>query len=109
MYGSIGKPKVPLMACVKSAAPTFHGPLGRPFQALVRFLVAMSDWFPIGAGIESTQNRSVAYQVLKVELSNSSALERSPGGVSQNHMTNFLKKGADAKSYKQYPIHDHCA
>ena len=81
MYGSIGKPKVPLMACVKSAACTYHGPLGRPFQALVRFLVAMSDWFPIGAGIESTQNRSVAYRVVKLEMSKFSA----DGALARRH------------------------
>ena len=90
-YGSIGKPKVPGMARVKSAAYTFHGPLGGPFQALLLSVAAMSDWFPIVAALENTHSRSVMYQVVKLELSNFGALVLSPAASSQNHMTDFLK------------------
>jgi len=62
----------------------------------------MWDRIPVWTGPESAQKGSVAYQVLKVEMSIFSALELSPGGVSQNHMTDFLKNGADAKSYKHH-------
>ena len=51
----------------------------------------MWDRIPVWTGPESAQKGTVAYQVLKVEKSNSSALGLSPGGVSQNHMTDFLK------------------
>ena len=51
----------------------------------------MWDRIPVWTGPESAQKGSVAYQVLKVEMSIFSALELSPGGVSQNHMTDFLK------------------
>ena len=46
----------------------------------------MWDWFPVWTGPESAQKGSVAYQVLKVEMSNFTALALSPGGVSQNHI-----------------------
>jgi len=90
-YGSIGKQKVPRMACVKSAAYTFHGPLGGRFQAVLRSLAAMSDWFSIVTGLENTYSRSVMYQVVKLELSNFGALVLSPAASSQNHMTDFFK------------------
>ena len=51
----------------------------------------MWDRIPVWTGPESAQKGTVAYQVLKVEKSIFSALELSPGGVSQNHMTDFLK------------------
>ena len=91
MYGSTRKAKVPKVARVKSAALTFHGPLGGPFRALLRSLAAMSSRIPVRTGIKSTQNRSVAYRVVKLEMSKFSALERSPGGMSQNHRDDFLK------------------
>ena len=69
----------------------FCAPRGGPFRPRTRSLVTLSHWFPMGIGTESTQNRSVAYRAVEIELSNSSALERSPGGMSQNHMTDFLK------------------
>ena len=75
----------------KSAVHTFCAPLGAPFRPFVRSLVAISHWFSIGTGPESAQKGSVAYQVAKVEMSNFSAVELSPGGVSQNHRVEFLK------------------
>ena len=50
----------------------------------------MWDRIPVWTGPESAQKGTVAYQVLEVEMSIFSALELSPGGVSQNHMTDFL-------------------
>ena len=82
---------MPKVARVKSAALTFHGPLGGPFRALLRSLAAMSSRIPVRTGIKSTQNRSVAYRVVKLEMSKFSALERSPGAKSQNHRDDFLK------------------
>ena len=58
----------------------------------------MWDLIPVWTGPESAQKGSVAYQVLKVKKSIFSALALSPGSVSHNHMTDFLKNGADAKS-----------
>ena len=52
----------------------------------------MWDRIPVWTAPESAQKGTVAYQVLKVEMSIFSALELVlPGGVSQNHMTDFLK------------------
>ena len=79
------------MARVKSAALTFHGPLGGRFQAVLLSVVAMSDRFPIVTALENTHSRSVMYQVVKLELSNFGALVLSPATSSQNHMTDFLK------------------
>ena len=48
----------------------------------------MWDRISVWIAPESAQKGSVAYQVLKVEMSNFyTALELVPGGVSQNHMT----------------------
>ena len=66
----------------------------------------MWDRIPVWTGPESVQKGTVAYQVLKVEMSIFSALALSPGGVSHNHMTDFLKNGADAKSSKQHSTHE---
>ena len=80
----------------------FCVPLGDPFRPLVRSLVAISHWFSIGTGPGSAQNGSVAYQVAKDEMSNFSAVELSPGGMSQNHRVEFLKNVIDAESYGLY-------
>ena len=65
--------------CEKSR-PDFSLPDGRlEFSNLARSLAAMWDRFPVWIGPESAQNGSVAYQVLKVEISNfQPALELSP-------------------------------
>ena len=75
-----------------------HTTVGQKSTEQVRTFYQKADHFrstslrPCGIGFpESAQNGSVAYQVLKVEKSISSALALSPGGVSQNHMTDFLK------------------
>ena len=94
--------KVTRMTAYKKCRPHFL--CGGPFQALVRFLVAISHWFSIGTGPESAQNGSVAYQVAKVEMSNFSAVELSPGGVSQNHRVEFLK--TLSKSYRRPSNHE---
>ena len=70
-YGSARKAKVPKVARVKCAAHTFHGPLGGPFQALVRSLAAMSDRIRVRTAPEKVHNGSVAYRVVKLEKSNS--------------------------------------
>ena len=43
------------------------------------------------AALESTHSRSVTYQVVKVEMSNFSALGLSPAASSQYHKDDFLK------------------
>ena len=76
------------MGSVKKCCPHFCAPRGGRFQALVRSVVAKSDWFPIVAAPESTHSHSVAYQEVKVEMSSFSAVELStPAASSQNHMT----------------------
>ena len=45
----------------------------------------------IWTALESAQKGSVAYQVAKLEMSTFCAPELSPGGMSQNHMDDFLK------------------
>ena len=75
----------------KVPSTLFCAPLGAPIRPFVRSLEAISHWFSIRTGPGSAENGSVAYQVAKVEMSNFSAVELSPGGVSQNHTTDFLK------------------
>ena len=82
---------MPKVARVKSAALTFHGPLGGPFQAVLRSLAAMSDRVPVRTAPEKVHNGSVAYRVVKLEMSKFSALELPPGGVNEEHRDDFLK------------------
>ena len=69
-----------------------------PFRARVRSLAAISHLFPIGTATENTPARPVAYQVVKLELSNFGALELSvsPEASGQNHRDDFFKNDADA-------------
>ena len=82
---------MPKVARVKCAALTFHGPLGGPFQAVLRSLAAISDRVPVRTAPEKVHNGSVAYRVAKLEMSKFSSLELPPGAKSQNHMDAFLK------------------
>ena len=74
----------------------FAHPREGPFRARVRSLAAISHLFPIGTDPESTPARPVAYQVVKLELSNFGALELSPEASGQNHRDDFFKNDADA-------------
>ena len=74
----------------------FAHPREGPFRARVRSLAAISHLFPIGTATESTPAPPVAYQVVKLELSNFGALELSPEASGQNHRNDFFKNDADA-------------
>ena len=60
-------------------------------QALLRSLAAMSDRIPVRTAPEKVHNGSVAYRVVKLEMSKFSALELPPGGVNEEHRDDFLK------------------
>ena len=84
------------MARVKCAALTFHGPLGGPFRALLRSLAAMSSRIPVRTAPEKVLNGSVAYRVVKLEMSKFSALGLPPGAKSQNHRDELFENVAYA-------------
>ena len=68
----------------------------RRHRARVRSLAAISHLFPIRTDPESTPARPVAYQVVKLELSDFGALELSPEASGQNHRDDFFENDADA-------------
>ena len=96
-YGSARKPRSDQNDRVKKVLLTlFAHPREGPFRARVRSLAAISHLFPIGTATESTPVPPVAYQVVKLELSNFGALELSPEASGQNHRDDFFKNDADA-------------